>query len=225
MVLLAVCDAHYCFTLIDIGDAGRHSDGGVFRNSPFGQAMENSELSLPDKSNIDGIVTSIPYFFVADAAFPLKPYMLRPYPGRYLPENKRIFNYRLSRARRIIENTFGILATKFRVFRRPIVALPDKVTCITKAACSLHNYLKITEASSTASNRPYCPPGYTDQEDRDGNFIPGDWRQEVSGMKNIPRIGSNTYTRSAAELRDTLMNYFISSEGAVPWQLNYIRST
>ena len=151
--------------------------------------------------------------------------MLRPYPGRYLPENKHIFNYRLSRARRIIENTFGTLATKFRVFRRPIVALPDKVTCITKAACSPHNYLKITEASNTASNRPYCPPGYTDQEDRDGNFIPGDWRQEVSGMKNIPRIRSNTYTWSAAELRDTLMNYFISSEGAVPWQLNYIRST
>ena len=44
-------------------------------------------------------------------------------------------------------------------------------------------------------------------------------------MKNVPRIGSNTYTRSAAELRDSLMNYFISSEGAVPWQFNYIRST
>ena len=65
VVLLAVCDAHYCFTLIDIGDVG------VFSNSPFGQAMENSELSLPDESNIDGIVTSIPYFFVANAAFPL----------------------------------------------------------------------------------------------------------------------------------------------------------
>ena len=49
---------------IDIGDAGRHSDGGVFSNSPFGQAMENSELSLPDESNIDGIVTSIPYFLL-----------------------------------------------------------------------------------------------------------------------------------------------------------------
>ena len=37
------------------------------------------------------LMASIPYFFVADAAFSLKPYRLRPFPGRYLPENKRIF--------------------------------------------------------------------------------------------------------------------------------------
>ena len=107
-MLMAVCDAHYCFTLVDIGDAGRHSDGGVFSNSAFGQAMEGGELSLPDTDNISRISFPLPYFFVGDAAFPLKTYMLRPYPGRYLPESKRIFNYRLSRARKITENTFGI---------------------------------------------------------------------------------------------------------------------
>ena len=98
IVLMAVCDAHYCFTLVDVGDAGRHSDGGVFSNSAFGQAMEDGNLSLPASANVVGIASPIPYFFVGDAAFPLKTYMLRPYPGRYLPEKKRIFNYRLSRA-------------------------------------------------------------------------------------------------------------------------------
>ncbi len=71
---------------------------------------------------MNGQQTATPFFFVGDSAFPLKMYMLRPFPGKYLPENKRIFNYRLSRARRVIENAFGILATKFRVFRRPIIA-------------------------------------------------------------------------------------------------------
>ena len=47
IVLMAVCDANYCFTLIDIGDAGRHSDGGVLSNSSFGQAMEAGELLIP----------------------------------------------------------------------------------------------------------------------------------------------------------------------------------
>ena len=81
---------------------------------------------------------------------------------------------------------WGARSCRYVFILREKLTLPDKVTCITKAVCSLHNYLKITEASNTASNRPYCPPGYTDQEDRDGNFIPGDWRQEVSGLKNIP---------------------------------------
>ena len=226
IVLMAVCDANYCFTLIDVGDAGRHSDGGVLSNSAFGQAMEKQQLSLPEDSLIEGIDSPIPYFFVGDAAFPLKTYMLRPYPGRFLPENKRVFNYRLSRARRIIENTFGILSSKFRIFRRPIVANPYKVTRITKAACCLHNYLKISEASSSASTRPYCPPGYVDQEDQAGNVVPGDWREEIGdSLRSIAHVGSNTYSKPAAELRDTMMHYFMSPHGEVEWQLNHIRSS
>ena len=118
------------------------------------------------------------------------------------------------------------MATKFRIFRRSIVANPEKVTRITKAACCLHNYLKISEANNTTSNRPYCPPGYIDHEDGEGNIIPGDWRREAAdGIRDINRVGSNTYSRSAAELRDTMMNYFISSAGAVSWQINHVRSS
>ena len=224
---MAVCDAHYWFTLVDIGDAGRHSDGGVFSNSTFGQAMEAGKLSLPNMDDISGIATPIPYFFVGDAAFPLKTYMLCPYPGRYLSEDKRIFNYRLSRARRIIENTFGIMATKFRIFRRCIIANPTKVMKITKAAaCCLHNYLKISETSNATSNRPYCPPGYADHEDRDGNLIPGDWRNVTAdGIRDISHVGSNTYSQTAAHLRDTMKSYFTSSEGEVSWQINHVRSS
>ena len=46
IVLMAVCDVQYCFTLIDIGDAGRHSDSGVLTHSRFGQAMEAGKLGL-----------------------------------------------------------------------------------------------------------------------------------------------------------------------------------
>ena len=107
---------------------------------------------------------------LGDAVSPQDVCMLRLYPGRYLVKNKRIFNYQLSRACWVIENTFGILATKFLIFRRPIIANPHKITKLAKAACSLHNYLKILEASNLGSQRPYCPPGYIDREDGNVNL-------------------------------------------------------
>ena len=58
-----------------------------------------------------------------------------------LPDYEAIFNYHLSCARRIIENTFGILATRFRIFRHPINADPDRVVAYTKATNAFHNYL------------------------------------------------------------------------------------
>ena len=105
IVLMAVCDAYYCFTLVDVGDYGRHSDGGVLSPSNFGKAMENGSLSLPDADILQGTTTTVSYVFVGDAAFPLRTNMLRPYPRKFL----QVFNYRLSRACRVRENTFGII--------------------------------------------------------------------------------------------------------------------
>ena len=50
---------------------------------------------------------------VGDEIFGLKPYLIRPYSGQRsarLPQD--VFNYRLSRARRVIENAFGILVAR-----------------------------------------------------------------------------------------------------------------
>ena len=61
---------------VDIGDYGRHSDGGVLSHSNFGQAMESGSLSIPEPANLPGTTTTLPYIFVGDAAFPLKTYVI-----------------------------------------------------------------------------------------------------------------------------------------------------
>ncbi len=80
-------------------------------------------------------------------------------------EDKAIFNYRLSRARRVIENNFVTLAARWRIFRRPIIADPQNAIAFTKAAIALHNYLRTFESFV------YCPPGFVDGEDGGGNII------------------------------------------------------
>ena len=139
VVLMAVCDALYRFILVDTGDVGRHSDGGVLSNSGFGQALKNGTIALPQECLLAGTV--LPYVIVGDKTFPLLKNLLRPYPGKNLPEPLSIFNYRLSRARRVIENSFGILAARWRIFLCPIIADPSNVVIFTKAAIALHNFL------------------------------------------------------------------------------------
>ena len=66
---------------------------------------------------------------------------MKPYPFQHLSLAERLFNYRSSRARRVIENVFGIAVSRFRVLHRPILAKPTTVISITKAVVALHNFL------------------------------------------------------------------------------------
>ena len=166
IVLLAVVSADYCFTLVDIGDNGRHSDGGVFQSSEIGVGMLNNSLGFPDSRPLTGSSTVAPFLFVGDEAFPLMKNMMRPYPGKFLPENQQIYNYRLSRARRVVENAFGIAASRFRILRGEIIAKPVKVERITMAVVALHNFLIMSEEKHPVGARLYIPPGYVDSEDR-----------------------------------------------------------
>ena len=113
--LMALVDPDYKFIHIDIGNYGSNTDGQVFKKSEFGKAYMNGELDVPPPTSLPNYPASgpVPYCIVADEAFPLTPTIMRPFPrtGRQkLQDDERIFNYRLSRARRIVENAFGILA-------------------------------------------------------------------------------------------------------------------
>ncbi|KAK4876003.1 hypothetical protein RN001_012425 [Aquatica leii] len=100
IVLMAACDAFYRFTLVDIGAAGSNHDSVIFRESGFGHNILKNKMVLPADKALPNTNVSIPYFFTADQAFPLHDRLMRPYPDRQLTQDKRIFNYRLSRARR-----------------------------------------------------------------------------------------------------------------------------
>ena len=113
---MALVDANYHFTFMDVDNYGSNTDGTVFSKSEFGQLFLSHQLDIPGPKAIPNAPQfgNLPHVIVADEAFPLKPNIMRPYPrsknARRLSHPKQIYNYRLSRARRIVENAFGILA-------------------------------------------------------------------------------------------------------------------
>ena len=202
IVLLSVCNAKYHFSLIDIGNSGRQSDGSVYTNSRLGYAIENGRLGIPQACKVRDAEIILPYVFVGDNAFALKPHMMKPYPSSNLSYKQCIFNYRLSRARRTVENAFDIVAFRFRIFRRPIIASIKKVVLITKAVAALHNFLMSKRKESL--DYDYCPNTYIDQ-DGQNELIPGEWRWEigdVQGLQDISSSACNNHSKDARKIRN-----------------------
>ena len=142
---MALVDARRRFININIGCNGRVSDGGVFAQSSLCQDLndERNPLNIPQPKPLPGRILPLPYFIVADDAFPLKSNIMKPYPQRGLTTKQRIYNYRQSRARMNVECAFGILSSRFQIFRKPMAFLPDKVDLITLTCCTVHNLLSL----------------------------------------------------------------------------------
>lgn len=112
---MAIANANYEFIYCDVGTNGRVSDdGGVINNLIFYNKLTHNKLNIPKSEPVTNSTRTLNYVFVGDEAFAMRPDLLKPFDRASLSNERRIYNYRLSRARRIIENTFGILASRFR---------------------------------------------------------------------------------------------------------------
>jgi len=158
-VLVAVADADCCFISVEVAAYGSSSDSNVFKNSIFGKLLDSNKLNSPDPkvlpSDAEGL--SMPFMLVSDEAFALSEHVLRPHPNKKLTLLKRIYKHRLSRARRIVECTFAILANKWRIFHRPIDVKPDFCDNIVKACCVLHNYVSKNDGIQFDDTLYECP--------------------------------------------------------------------
>lgn len=117
----------------------------------------------------------------------------------------QIFNYRLARARRMIESTFGILAAKWRIYRRPIIASVSTTVKIVQATICLHNFIIQSENKLPLDKRRYTR-------------IITERGTVISALQEVDNAGRpNAHTRLASAIRDDFASYF-ENTGAVPWQ-------
>lgn len=218
IVLFAVVDADYKFIFANVGCQGRISDGGVLKNTSLWKKMSTNRLCLPEISNLPGRSKKIPYVFLGDAAFALGDNLMKPFSGIHQKQSaERIFNYRLSRARRVVENVFGICSSVFRVLRKPMLLEPKKAEVVVMTVICLHNFLRQSKTSRTT----YTPQMSFDSE-QDTTLVGGSWRQEDQPMhtllpiRNVPRRS----TFNSKEIRDEFKEYFITN-GRLDWQNDY----
>lgn len=198
IVLMAVADSDYKFTYVDIGAYGKDCDSSVFQETKFFKLMTRSQLNIPPPCPLNLTrPENFPFVLVGDEGFGLSEYVMRPYAGHNLTEKKRIFNYRLTRARRYVECTFGILSSKWRILHRALNVSKQLSKDIVKACVILHNVVRIKDAQR--------PDIYVTQK----------------RLQTLHRAPCNRPPRTATELRDRFADYFVS-EGALPWQINKI---
>lgn len=220
IVLFALCDANYNFLYVDVGCQGRISDGGVFKNTNLYKKLQQKSLEIPPPEILQmPYDVEVPYMLVGDKAFNLNEYTMKPFhgtPGKGTIE--RVFNYRLSRARRVVENAFGILSAVFRVLRKPMLLDPMIATKVVLATIHLHNYLRRENGSSV---NIYCPCGSFDSE-RNGEIISGTWRvnaEELTSFLPIRNVARRARL-TAEEIRLHLARHFMTN-GSIEWQNRY----
>ena len=167
-------------------------------------------MHIPKAEPLPNDDKDIPYFIVGDDAFALRSWLMKPFSRRNMTLEERVFNYRLSRSRRVVENAFGILANRFQCLLSTLKQEPNNVVSIILACVCLHNIMRI--------RYPGDQNILLDREDENHHLLPGAWRDRTN-LKDIDDVQDRNYpSKAAKQQRLYLKHYYSSPAGKVPWQ-------
>lgn len=210
MVLFALVNSNYEFTFVDIGKNG--NEEGLFEYTQFCKKLLAGELHLPEN---DETKHNLNYVFIGDEGFGLHKHLLTPFSQREIDNEESIYNYRQARARNVVENTFGIITSRFKILCRPINIKPVNICYVVLAICSIHNYLR-------RKSELYFTSTTVDKENKSGTVvIEGDWRRDSAELLGLQKVNTTNATTLAKQSRDEYKRYF-NSIGSVPWQEDII---
>ena len=200
--MLALVDGQYKFRWVDAGTEGSSSDAQIFNAGQLKRRIDDGRIRFPDPAPIIQGGRDVPYFILADDAFALKTWLMKPYSRRMLTREERIANYRISSGKRVVENAFGILASRFRVLMTTIELPPDTVREVILTCVVLHNILRSQHQGQHGAQGPA-------DDDLSG----------AGGLLGVRAVGGHDRNpaNEAKRQRDYLKDYF-NNEGAVAWQ-------
>lgn len=168
----------------------------------------DTELQLPPDAPIGNKL--LPHYFIGDDAFSFLRRLMKPYKfkrNETATDEKNVFNYRLSRARRCVESAFGLLSVKWQCINSVFQCQPNKVKTIVAACCLLQNFL-LNRTPET-----YIPEDFVDQhDDSTGVSTHAEWRRLVSQNFDSDPVNDPEV------IRETLKQFVNSPVGSLSFQ-------
>ncbi|XP_043471954.1 protein ANTAGONIST OF LIKE HETEROCHROMATIN PROTEIN 1-like [Leptopilina heterotoma] len=196
--LLAICDAYYRFTWVDIGEYGSATDLSAFRNTSLFRALETENANIPGASTLPRTNIQLPHFFIGDEIFPTSEYLIKPFARQnVLTERQKVFNYRLSRGRNVIEDSFGTLVATCQILNQRLDCDLETAESIVKASLCLHNFIITEEIRQCDTDRRNNAP-----------------TEIVRNAEHLPHF-HEIFPENVIDIREKLTYYFNSKEGQI----------
>uniref|UniRef100_A0A8C5LRV2 DDE Tnp4 domain-containing protein n=1 Tax=Leptobrachium leishanense TaxID=445787 RepID=A0A8C5LRV2_9ANUR len=192
IVLHAVAGPDYRFIAVDVGAYGKESNGGIFSNSNLSWQLERGALGVHRHTALPGTGIMTPCVLLGDEAYPLKTYLMRPYPASRLGPSETIFNVRLSKARQVVECAFEIMTSKWRILHKAMEVNPVFANKIVKCICLLHNIVIEKEGEQQAAT-------FATSE----RVVPG---------RRFAHLGENRGVTSSIKIREKFKSFFCTQE-------------
>lgn len=130
-------DGKYRFIWASCGDPGNSHDSTILKSTKLWEDMTGGEIIPQIGKDIGGV--NVSPLVLGDSAFPLKPWLMKPFISAVLTLMQSNFNYRLSRARMVVECAYGQLKGRWRILLRKCESTPVELRSACLACIVLHN--------------------------------------------------------------------------------------
>lgn len=192
VVLQAIVDADYKFISIEVSNKGHEHATTIFASSTLQKLLISNQFNVPSPECLPGSNVILPYVFLGDETYPLRTYLMRPYPQKNLDEDKIEFNSRLLKAR-TADSIFKILFHKWKLFQGTVETNSEHGILIVKAACVLYNIIREIDG------------------DNDKDFLN---KSMVSMRKRKQKLSRrcNAAAKHALQIRNKFKEYFMQNK-------------
>lgn len=198
-LLQVVADVNYKFTCVDIGGYSELDDVGTFTFSTLYNDLEKGLLKLPECAQIPNSTVKLPYVLLGDVGYPLKPYLMKPYVQRDLSNEQKVFNSRLTEARKSVRTALGLMASKWKLFTSCMQSHPDRANLIIKCICLLHNIVIDREGVSQTDLAALETSKY-------------------QSSMNVRSRSNNRYTHHSGDIREAFKTFINCNERFITGQ-------